>query len=247
MALYYPFLLVEREVFGLINALKSNDVADAEANIALVGQIGVAHVDDAAYPPFLVRRVILTVHNLIASAIINTVGHARRVDFKQTFQVAHGGNLPTALGPIGAVYEEDSGLAYIQRTVDEINQLRANPIALPASVPTPKFLFFALDGNKFFSANGDEQATVEHYAFTGPGNALANVNALFANENAKTNISDEFIPALVYGSVTVVAGKAGGNTEQAAMYGRLFDMVMTQQGIPRKIKLDYKDDPGRDA
>ena len=84
MAAYYPYVLVEREVYGLLNALHSDDAADAQAKIAFAGQLDGTQVDDAAYPMFLVRRVILTVQNLIGTAIINTVGHARRVDFAVT-------------------------------------------------------------------------------------------------------------------------------------------------------------------
>ena len=110
----------------------------------------------------------------------------------------------------------------------------------------PTLYYFALDGNLIYLPDDVIQANVEVYLFTDPAGAIAAVDALFANTTAKTLIGPEFIPALVYGSVSILAGKAGGNTEQAGVFGKLFDMVMGQQGISRKIKLDYKDNPSKD-
>lgn len=234
---------IEREVMDLLNILKSDDVATAESTFVKSSGLVDSDVDDAAFPKSAVRRHILTAQQLIVLAIIQTEGHPRRRDYMKTTNVAHLAQLPSGIGPIGAIYDDVTGESYTLRSVDDVNRIRRNPISVGGVTPT--FRYYALDGTRIFLTNS--YAILEYADYNDfAGFSQANIDAAFSTSAVLSFttilLPDEFAPALVFASVAIAAGKAAGYTDAGSYYGQLFQAAMEIQGV-RKVPLDFRAEP----
>ncbi|HMY71192.1 MAG TPA: hypothetical protein PLQ88_05125, partial [Blastocatellia bacterium] len=157
MAIYY--FTAERGTYGLLTALKSDSVTDAETNYRAASLVADTNVVNAMYPLTLVRKTLLDVERMICSAICRTEGHSRRVNFRQEVDKSHGDALPSSVGGIGAVRDAD-GNYLARREPETVRELRGDNRIKPLPAFTAPN-YWAWDGGVFSCTLDGVAAKVE--------------------------------------------------------------------------------------
>ena len=246
MAIYY--FTVERGVYGLLNAFRSDNVADADTSYRSASLVADTQLQNAMYAPTQVRATILHVERQIASAICRIEGHARRVDFLKVVEKSHFDLLPSSVGGIGAVYlegegdEEDEYLD--RRDADVVCRLRdSNSIVIAAPTYEPLHYYWGWDGSRFFTT-AKEPVKIETFDPQTPEiDVFTDYDAPFVTASpVASKLADEFELAWACGAAGILASKVGTFPEEASGYLELFQALMAQQGVKVKIPLDFNSD-----
>lgn len=241
MAVFPYYYQVERGVYGLINALKSDTVATAETNFRAAVMTPDTIVKNPMFPPTFARVEIVNMERVIADMICSTDGHPRRVDFLKNVTKTHGSPLPSSVGGIGAVYQ-DTGperLYYTNRPVDVVEAVRASEqISVGAASPRAERLW-AWDGSMMWISTG-ETVTVETYEYEAAITAYATLDSLFTlAPPSYAKLPIEFQAAWECGAAAVLAAKVGTFPREASDYWQKFTSLMQMQGVSVSLDLDY--------
>lgn len=238
MPIYY--FIVERGVYGLLNAFKSSSVADAESNYRAAPLVADFNIVNAMWPPVLVRNVLLQLERLICTGICRTEGHARRSSFRQIVDVGHNGALPSSVGGIGSVYIAATNTYLTRREPDVVNRLRdANRMIAAAPTYAPD-AYWAFDGGTFFCTLPDPVKVEIFFPQFPIIDAFSDYDGFFGiGTGFPALVPEEFELAWAVGAAGVLASKVGTFPEEAASYLAVFQSLMEQQGVKLKIPLDF--------
>src|SRR5262245_11880200 len=143
-----PWPWIEAEGLQRVNGLKTDSPADAVASYELVPKT-TAVVDDAAFNLTSVRVACVDTVMAIIGLICKTEGDPRRLLYRLTALVAHGGNLPSSMGPFGAIVDPLTGRTLDDRSATEIQEIRDN-VNFAYGNPPPVFYHKATDGQRLY-------------------------------------------------------------------------------------------------
>lgn len=237
-----PYFIIERGVWAMLNALKSDNVADAETSYRVAALVSDTHLVNPLFNPTAVRNIILNVERVIAKTICSIEGHPRRVDFRKEVTLTHWGNLPSSIGGIGLVYDNDDKIYYDNRPFEVVMRLRQSDsiIKVCQSAP-PTYHYWGWDGAKFVSTT-DDDLTAEVFDPQTPAiDAFTDYDALFSSSvpvNAK--LPDEFQQAWELGAAGVAASKIGTYPNESSSYLQQFQGLLEQEGVKIKLPLDFE-------
>lgn len=234
------WIQIEAETLHRINSLKSDSPADAVASYELVPKTTTI-ADDAAFALTSVREAIVDTVMEVIGYICQTDGDPRRQQYKLTASIAHGGELPTSMGPYGAIFDPVTGRTLEPRSATEIGETRANPNNAFGVTP-PAFFYYALDGQKIYHTLA-ANASVEHFSFDRPATTYTALNALFASAANFAPIPDEFGVVVADGAAGRIAGKAGSLIAEAANFMQLYYQGLKNRGLNVRMIPDYPATP----
>jgi hypothetical protein len=243
MALYY--FTVERGVYGLLTAINSDSVTNAEARYKAGSLVLDTDLTNSMYPPVQVRSTILQMERVIASAICRTEGHPRRSAFRRVVDVSHMDQIPSSVGGIGSVYDPAGGDYLTRREPDIVSRLRGSHSAL-VSLPTySREDYWAWDGTVFFTTlSGVAKVEVFDPQFT-PVSDFAVYDTQFSvGSGFPTKLPEEYELPWALGAAGVLASKVGSFPEEASGYLGLAQQLLEQSGIKIKVALDYNANEG---
>src|SRR5262245_3573989 len=120
-----PWPWIEAESLQRVNGLKTDSPADAVASYELVPKT-TAVVDDSAFNLTSVRVACVDTVMEIIKLVCLTDGDPRRLLYRLTALVVHGGNLPTSMGPYGAIFDSITGRTLEDRSATEVAEMREN-------------------------------------------------------------------------------------------------------------------------
>lgn len=224
----------------MLNALKSDDVATAQASLTIATLVADTHLINPMYPLFGIHKQCLNVERIIGKAICNTEGHPRRVDFVSVQNLSHLDPLPSTVGGLGAVWDNSTGKYLSARPPEVIRGIRDTAAVIPVQAATyPEEFYFGYDGSRFFSSL-TRSVKVETYTFAAMPTSLAGVDALFSSTAPQNSfLPDEFQGALEYGTAGVCAAKVSTFPEEAGAYLDMFTQLLAAQGVSFKMPADF--------
>lgn len=235
-----PWPWIEAEVHKRLNNLKSDSPADAVASYELVPKT-TAVVDDAAFSLTSVRVACVDTVMEIISLICKTDGYPRRLLYRLTALVAHGGNLPSSMGPFGAIFDSITGRSLEDRSATEIAEMVAN-VNFAYGNPPPTFYHKAIDGQRLYHTLPGN-ATVEYFDFPRPATDYATLATLFGSMANFAPIGDEFGVVAADGAAGRRAGDAGSMISEAANFMQLYYQGLKDLGLNVEMIPDYKPRP----
>jgi hypothetical protein len=238
---------VERGVYGLINALKSDNVITGETNYRANAMTPDTVINNAMFPPTLVRVEVMNMERVIGDLICSTDGHPRRIDFLTVLPASHGGPMPSSVGGIGAVYfsAETGPLYYVNRPIDVVEAVRNSGEQIPVTGATIREeRIWGWDGGLFF-ASTDDVLTVETFSYDVSYNSYAELDIFFDPTRAtppgpnRAKVPPEFQTAWESGAAAVLAAKVGTFPKEASDYWDKFTSLMQMQGVQVTFDLDH--------
>jgi hypothetical protein len=235
-----PWPWIEAEALQRLNALKTDSSADAVISYELVPKT-TAVVDDAAFNLTSVRVACVDTVMEIIKLVCLTEGYPRRLLYRLTALVAHGGNLPSSMGPYGAIIDPLTGSTLEDRSATEIAEMRAN-VNNAFGDPPPEFFHKAIDGQRLYHTLAGN-ALVEYFNFDRPATTYAALAALFGSMANFAPIDDEFGVVAADGSAGRAAGKAGSLISEAANFMQLYYKGLEDLGLNVEMLPDYKPRP----
>ena len=235
-----PWVFIESELLHRINSLKTDSAADAVASYETVPKT-TAITDDAAFALTSVRAAIVDTVMEIIGYVCKVDGDPRRLLYKLTASVAHGGDLPTSMGPYGSIFDPLTGRSLEDRSAQEIADIRDN-VNFAYGNPPPTFFYKAIDGQKLYHTLATD-ASVERFNFDRPATTYAALNALFASAANFAPIDDEFGVVAADGAAGRVAGKAGSLISEAANFMTLYYQGLKDRGLNVQMIPDYPPKP----
>jgi len=231
---------IEAEVLHRINGMKTDSPADAVASYETVPKT-TAIVDDAAFALTAVRAAIVDTALEVAAYVCKADGDPRRAQYKLPASVGHGGDLPSSIGPYGAIFDPVTGRTLEDRSSTEIAEMRAN-VNFAYGNPPPTFFYKAIDGERLYHTLA-ANATVEYYGFDRPATDFASLNALFDSTTDVAPIPDEFGVVVADGAAGRIAGKAGSLISEAANFMQLYYQGLKDRGLNVQMIPDYPPKP----
>jgi hypothetical protein len=235
-----PWPWIEAEALQRVNGLKTDSPSDAVVSYELVPKT-TAVVDDSAFNLTSVRVAVVDTVMEIIKLINLTDGDPRRLLYRLTALVAHGGNLPTSMGPYGAIFDAGTGRHLEDRSATEIQDIRDN-VNLAYGDPPPAFFYKAVDGQKLYHTLAGN-ATVEYFDFPRPATTYSALATLFGSMANFAPIDDEFGVVAADGAAGRIAGKAGSLISEAANFMQLYYQGLKDRGLNVQMIPDYPPKP----
>lgn len=236
-----PYFIVERETWAMLNALKSDNVADAEASYRVAALVSDTHLVNPLFPPTTVRAIILQVERLVAKTICQIEGHPRRVDFRKEVDISHWASLPSSVGGIGLVYDEEDRIYYDNRPFEVVMRLRESDSIIKVCQSAPAtYRYWGWDGAKFVATTDDVLKAEVFDPQTPVIDQFTDYDTLFSSTvpvNAK--LPDEFAQGWAAGAAGVAASKIGTYPQESSNYLDLFQSLLAQEGVKIKLPIDY--------
>jgi len=155
--------------------------------------------------------------------------------------VGHGGDLPSSIGPYGAIFDPVTGRTLEDRSATEIQEIRDNANFAYGN-PPPVFFYKAIDGQKLYHTLAGN-ASVERFNFDRPATTYAALNALFASAANFAPIDDEFGVVIADGAAGRIAGKAGSLISEAANFMQLYYQGLKDRGLNVQMIPDFPPKP----
>lgn len=235
-----PWVFIEAEVQHRLNDLKSDSPADHVSSYETVPKTTTV-ADDAAFALTSVRAAIVDTVMEVIGYVCKTDGDPRRQLYKLVSSVAHGGELPSSMGPYGAIFDPATGRSLEDRSATEIQDIRDN-VNFAYGNPPPAFFYKAIDGQKLYHTLA-ANASVERFNFDRPATTYTALNALFASAANFTPIDDEFGVVVADGAAGRLAGKAGSLISEAANFMQLYYQGLKDRGLNVQMIPDYPPKP----
>jgi hypothetical protein len=158
--------------------------------------------------------------------ICKNEGDARRIPFLLTATVAHGGVLPSSMGPYGSIYDAASPYTPLtQRSASEIAARVANTDGL---FTLPVF-FYAIDGTRLLHTVAS--AKVEYFDYPRPAATYDALTTLFSSTTNLFPLGDEFAVVVADGAAGRLAMKAGSYVEGAQGYLQAYATGLKERNV----------------
>lgn len=158
-----------------------------------------------------IRDAILAVDAEICLAIINSPNNARRRDFILSAALADNAQLPSHIGPLGAVRINGKPSSLV--SLDLVRRTRINALLLPVD---PYHCFF--DQRIYHNATSANFSTttadVDYYSFTVDGSTFL------------CQAPSEYTAAEFAGAMALLASVDGDDVQQAGLYQSIFNVYM---------------------
>ncbi len=217
-----PWAFIESETYNRLNNLASTSIATADAAYRTIPKTD-TQVGDEAFPKTAIREAIVDVILEVISFICSTEGDPRRAQYRLTASVAHGGLLPSGMGPYGAVSFGNRPM--VPRAASIVAQRAANP----NSMYSVGVYFFAIDGDTFYATQSP--CTVEYFNYERPADTYTELDALFDSVTDYAPIPDEFAVNVADGAAGRLAMKAGSFIEAAQAYLNAYYQALASKGL----------------
>lgn len=153
--------------------------------------------ENKKYRPDLIESCMKRADELIVSTFLAIPGHPRRTAFITQVEVAHQGQIPTHIGPIGTVIVEDE-LAE-RWPAPEIEIIRKAQSISVVVVVKPKY--DVIDTRLFYCSSGN------------PGTALVDIATLKPFTMGQIQSPPEFANAIIAWALAYIFGKEAAETE----------------------------------
>jgi hypothetical protein len=238
-----PFYFqVERGISSLVNALRSGDVATAEASFVAATLTPDNNTKNAMFPPSFVRMEALNMERLIVGQICLADGHPRRSDFVVVVEMRHGDPLPSSVGGIGAVTDGEGKNAkyYENRPADVVDAFQSGEQIDVGAANVRTERIWGWDGGTFFLPHGGK-VLVEIFGPDMPvWDDFEELEELFSTTTpVEAQLHLEFQAAWETGTAAVLAAKVGTFAREASDYWNKFIALMAAQRTPIKVDLDF--------
>jgi hypothetical protein len=240
MAINTPWPFLESETLHRINDLGAGgNPGDHNISYSTVPKIINTHIDDAGWAPAGIQEIIVDTVIEIISLICKTDGDPRRDAYRLTSTVAHGGTLPTSLGPFGAIYDAAGGVNYPMepRTAREIAEIRENVNNVFGS-PPPVFRYYCIDGEVIYHTLSGN-VTIERFDYPRPATNYTALNTLFSSLANISPIHDEFAPAVADGAASRLLAKFQSMRGQSQDFWQKYVQALQSRGLNAKLLIDY--------
>jgi hypothetical protein len=235
-----PWPWIEGEVLHRLNDIKADDAALIIASYETVPRTA-NEADDVGFALTAVRvGIVDTVMEMIGN-ICRTDGDPRRLLYKLTATVAHGGDLPSSMGPYGAIFDALTGRSLEDRSAQEIADMRDN-VNFVYGNPPPTFFYKAQDGQKIYHTLPGN-ASVEYFDFPRPVTTYTALNTLFGSMANFAPIPDEFGVVAADGAAGRIAGKAASLISEAANFMQLYYRGQKDRGLNVRMIPDFPPKP----
>jgi hypothetical protein len=235
-----PWPWLESEVIKRLDDLKSDDPSIAITSYETVPKTA-TEADDAGFALTAVRVAIVDTVMEVIGYICKADGDPRRSLYKLTATVAHGGALPSSMGPYGAFFDASTGRSLDDRSATEIADIRENTNFAYGN-PPPTFFYKAIDGQKLYHTLPGN-ASVEYFDFPRPATTYTALNTLFGSMANFAPIEDEFGVVVTDGAAGRRAGDAASLISEAANFMQLYYQGLKDRGLNVQMIPDYPPKP----
>lgn len=158
-----------------------------------------------------IRDAILAVDGQVCIAIITSSNNSRRRDFIQTAALADNAQLPSRIGPIGAV--RINGLPATLASLDLVRRTKTNALSLPVAP-----LYNIFDNRIYHNATSGNFSTtsadVDYYSYTQDTSTFL------------CQAPSEYTSVVFAGAMALVASVDGDDVPQAGLYQAIFNSYM---------------------
>lgn len=233
MAIYWQ--TAERQLISLLDLYEAEDIAEAETIYKQTDALTSDNIADEAFPISKIRDALVEAYVQIGRLLCLTEGHPRRSVFRQTSTVAHGGVLPSCIGPYGSF---TSGTRILRElSTDDIDAVKSDPDS-SQGVELP---YFAKDGNVLYSLL--TPVTVEYFTVTRPVDHPSQLATLFDQSADVCLLPEEYLPALVNLAAGMLASTSAGLVGDAAGYFGVAEKLLRDMQV-NIVTTDYKEHRG---
>lgn len=220
--------MVEAETLQRLGSLEAGTPQLAENRFVAIPKV-IDEDDDSAFPRTAVREAIVMTVIEVIGILCRTEGEPRRSDYKIVSLVAHGGDMPTSMGPYGAIYDGSNNRSLTERSAQDIAENRQMIIdgILPAGAGG---YYYALDGDKIYhSLPGN--ASVEYFDAPIAATNFSLITPLFLSEAQKMPLADEFAPAVADGAAGRLMMRAGSMVAEGSAFLRVYVERLQNLGL----------------
>jgi len=222
-----PFVFIESEVASRLAALKADDEPTGETNYRVIPKTN-NEMDDGAFNRSAVRTAIVDTCIEIVGFICKTEGDPRRQQYRLTTTVAHGGQLPSAMGPYGAVYDAVTGRSLVERSASDIFDVRGQQSG--GLLDGLNFYFYATDGTILYHTLSGN-ATVEYFKYDRPYTTYSELDSLFDAATDLSPLPDEFGVVAADGAAGRLCMKAGSFISEGAAFLQAYYTALRERGL----------------